>query len=106
MRSFRDLEVYAKTLECAVAVASSVRKMVPEFLHNEGMTNCALSIPLWIAEAHSIRFADRKESIALLEKAMAGCNKMVVYFEEATEFMAERARSARCHSILNLLMNS
>ncbi|MEK7169406.1 MAG: hypothetical protein AAB700_01040, partial [Patescibacteria group bacterium] len=84
MRSFRDLEVYAKTLECAVAVASSVRKMVPEFLHNEGMTNCALSIPLWIAEAHSIRFADRKESIALLEKAMAGCNKMVVYFEEAT----------------------
>ena len=82
MRSFRDLEVYSRTLECAVVIASSVRNMAPEFLHNEGMTNCALSIPLWIAEAHSLRFGNKKESIVLLEKAMAGCNKIVVYLEE------------------------
>ncbi len=83
MRSFRDLEVYAKTLECAVAIASHVRTSIPDFPELQGMINCALSTPLWIAEAHSMRFSDKKESIMLLERAMAGCNKMVVYLEEA-----------------------
>lgn len=82
MRSFRDLEVYTKTLECAVVIASSVRTSVPNFPELPGMVNCALSIPLWIAEAHSIRFANKKEGIMLLERAMAGCNKIVVYIEE------------------------
>ncbi|TSC52169.1 MAG: hypothetical protein LiPW41_380 [Parcubacteria group bacterium LiPW_41] len=82
IRSFRDLEVYTKTLECAVVIASSVRTSVPDFPELSGMVNCALSIPLWIAEAHSIRFANKKEGITLLERAMAGCNKMVVYIEE------------------------
>lgn len=83
MRSFRDLEVYARTLECAVAIASHVRAVIPDFPELGGMVNCALSVPLWIAEAHSLRFADKKGSILLLERAMAGCNKMVVYLEEA-----------------------
>ncbi len=83
MRSFRDLEVYAKTLECGVVIASSVRPAIPDFPELTGMVNCALSIPLWISEAHSLRFADKKKSILLLEWAMAGCNKMVVYLEEA-----------------------
>ena len=83
MRSFRDLEVYAKTLECAVAIASHVRAAIPDFPELQGTLNCALSVPLWIAEAHSLRFADKKGSILLLERAMAGCNKEIVYLEEA-----------------------
>lgn len=49
----------------------------------EGMTNCALSIPLYIAESHGMRFSDFKMAVATLEKAMQGCNKMVVYLEQA-----------------------
>lgn len=48
-----------------------------------GLTDCAMTIPLSISEAHSIRFADHKQGLLLLEKAMAGCNKMVVYLEMA-----------------------
>ncbi len=83
MRSFRDLEVYAKTLACAVTITSSIKNAIPDFFALEGMMQCALSIPLLIAEAHSMRFADKGGGIALLERAMAGCNKMVVYLEEA-----------------------
>ncbi|MDO8564768.1 MAG: hypothetical protein Q7R88_02110, partial [bacterium] len=49
----------------------------------EGMTNCALSIPLYIAESHGMRFSDFKMAVATLEKAMQSCNKMVVYLEQA-----------------------
>ncbi len=83
MRSFRDLEVYAKSLECAVTVTSVVKRATPDFFALEGMMQCALSVPLLVAESHSLRFADKKGSIMLLERAMAGCNKMVVYLEEA-----------------------
>jgi hypothetical protein len=46
------------------------------------MVNCALSIPLYIGEGHSMRFDSFAAGIALLEKAMAGCNKMIVYLEQ------------------------
>ncbi len=42
-----------------------------------------MSVPLYIGEAHSTRFADFKGGVSLLEKAMAGCNKMIVYLEQA-----------------------
>ena len=48
----------------------------------EGMTNCALSIPLFIAESHGMRFSDFKVAVVTLEKAMLGCNKMIVYLEQ------------------------
>ncbi len=83
VHSFRDLEIYQKTLECAVIIAKNIKpslvKAKYEFLEN--MTNCAMSIPLYIGEAHSIRFADFAAGIAGLEKAMAACNKMTVYLE-------------------------
>ncbi len=102
MRSFRDLEVYARTLECAVAIASHVRASIPDFPELPGMVNCALSVPLWIAEAHSMRFADKKGSIVLLERAMAGCNKMVVYLEEAVGIYGG-STSAEIEPVLNPL---
>lgn len=47
------------------------------------MVRTSLEIPRVIAEAHSIRFESNLQGIALLEKAMADCNKMVVYVEQA-----------------------
>lgn len=85
IRSFRDLEVYQKTLECAVIFSTDIKPQLAKHGYDllEGMTNCALSIPLYIAESHGMRFSDFKMAVATLEKAMQGCNKMVVYLEQA-----------------------
>jgi len=91
VRSFRDLDVYQKSMECAVllikdlmptlaAFGKSKKEIVYSF--GENMVNCAMSIPLSIGEAHSMRFASFQGGIALLEKAMSGSNKMIVYLEE------------------------
>ncbi len=85
IRSFRDLEVYQKTLEGAVIFYKDVRPDLLKLKYDllEGMTNCALSIPLFIAESHGMRFSDFKQAVATLEKAMRDCNKMIVYLEQA-----------------------
>jgi hypothetical protein len=85
VRSFRDLEVYQRTLECSVVVFKDIKPKLTrlKFPMLENMINCAMTIPLSISEAHSIRFGDHKTGLLLLEKAMAGCNKMVVYLEQA-----------------------
>ncbi|MSU56267.1 MAG: hypothetical protein EXS51_03105 [Candidatus Taylorbacteria bacterium] len=85
IRSFRDLEVYQKTLECAVIFSTDIKPQLAKLNYDllEGMTNCALSIPLYIAESHGMRFSDFKLAVATIEKAMQGCNKMVVYLEQA-----------------------
>ncbi len=84
VRSFCDLEVYQKTMECSVILVKNIRptlfKLKYPFLEN--MVNCAMSIPLYIGEAHSIRFGDHKAGILFLERAMAGCNKMIIYLEQ------------------------
>lgn len=84
IRSFRDLEVYQKTLECAVLFSTSIKPELVKLEYDllEGMTNCALSIPLFVAESHGMRFSDFKLAIATIEKAMLGCNKMIVYLEQ------------------------
>ncbi|MFA6386698.1 MAG: hypothetical protein WCW04_02945 [Candidatus Paceibacterota bacterium] len=84
VRSFRDLDIYQKTLECSVLV---VKDLVPELEKNnysfrENMVNCAMSVPLYIGESHSMRFANFEGGVMLLEKAMAGCNKMIIYLEQ------------------------
>ncbi|PIQ69143.1 MAG: hypothetical protein COV91_00350, partial [Candidatus Taylorbacteria bacterium CG11_big_fil_rev_8_21_14_0_20_46_11] len=85
IRSFRDLEVYQKTLECAVIFSTDIKPQLAKQHYDllEGMTNCALSIPLYIAEAHGMRFSDFKLAVATIEKSMLGCNKMVVYLEQS-----------------------
>ncbi len=83
VRSFRDLEVYQKMLECSVIITKNIQpkllKLNYQFLEN--MVNNAMSIPLLIAEAHSLRFADFALGVGYLEKAMTSANKMVVYLE-------------------------
>ena len=84
VKSFRDLEIYQKTLECSVLI---VKDLVPVletlgYSFKENMVNCAMSVPLFIGEAHSLRFASFAGGVQLLEKAMAGCNKMIVYLEQ------------------------
>src|SRR3989338_927809 len=84
VRSFRDLNIYQKTLECSVLV---VKDLVPvlhklKYSFEENLVNCAMSVPLFIGEAHSLRFASFEGGVMLLEKSMAGCNKMIVYLEQ------------------------
>ncbi len=85
VRSFRDLEVYQKTLACSVIVAKDIKPKLArlKFDFVDNMTQCSMFIPLHISEAHSIRFGDHKTGLLLLERAMAGCNKMIVYLEQA-----------------------
>lgn len=92
VRSFRDLDIYQKTLECSVLI---VKDLVPEleklgYSFRENMVNCAMSVPLFIGEAHSLRFASFEGGVMLLEKAMAGCNKMIVYLEQMKGVYGEK----------------
>lgn len=85
VRSFRDLEVYQEAMACAVLIAKDLRPKLVRLRYEllENMINNALSIPLWIGEAHSQRFSDFSQAVLTLEKAMAGCNKMIIYLEQA-----------------------
>lgn len=92
VRSFRDLEIYQKTLECSVLV---VKDLVPDleklnYSFRENMVNCAMSVPLFIGEAHSLRFVSFEGGVMLLEKSMAGCNKMIVYLEQMKGVYGEK----------------
>ena len=61
-------------------IKSKLVRLKYELLEN--MINCSLSIPLWIGESHSLRFSNFPLAILTLEKAMAGCNKMIIYLEQ------------------------
>lgn len=98
LHSFQDLEVYQKALECSVLVGKKMNdflsaraetknkqsenmNLIDELL-TKNMLPCALGIPHQVAEAHSLRFGDHTAGIAAIERAMLGCNKMVVYLEQ------------------------
>ena len=83
VKTFRDLDIYQKTMECAVIVVKNIRpKLVTlKYPFLEGVVDCSMNVPLSIGEAHSIRFGNFALGISLLEKAMSGCNKMVIYLE-------------------------
>lgn len=91
LKSFQDLEVYQKTLEASVILAKHVDKYLRKKqktsqelndLLTRTMLICGLGIPHQIAEAHSLRFGDHTAAIAMIEKAMLGCNKIIVYIEQ------------------------
>lgn len=84
VRTFRDLEVYQKTMEVSVVIFKNLRPKLNTFkyIFAENLVQCSMAIPLHISEAHSLRFGDHKKAILLLETAMAGCNKMIVYLEQ------------------------
>jgi len=85
VHKFTDLDVYQQTLAASVIIMKDLKpKLVKlEYPFLENLTNGAISIPLWISEAHSVRFDDHALGLGLLEKVMSGCNKMVVYLEQA-----------------------
>lgn len=98
-----DLEVYQKALEANVFVCNT---LAPSFYKNRNigakknkkeetdeireiiiktLSNCACIIPHLIAEAHSCRFGSQTTCLALLERVMLNCNKMIVYVEQARD---------------------
>lgn len=85
VRTFRDLEVYQKTIECAVLISKDIAPSLADQKYSfaERLIDCALSVPLFVAEAHSLRFADFALGVGFLEKAMSASNKMIVYLEHA-----------------------
>ena len=86
VKSFRDLDVYRITTDCALTLAREVLPILEKdkFSLVDGMRDCALSIPLRVAEAHGMRFSDFAVAVRTLESAMQGCNKMIVYLEQAS----------------------
>lgn len=85
VRTFRDLDVYQKPLECAVLISTDIAPQLAKnkYPYAERLTDCAMAVPLLVAEAHSLRFADFALGVGYLEKAMSASNKMVVYLEHA-----------------------
>lgn len=85
VKTFRDLDIYQQTMKCAVIVVKSIRPKLATLKYPflEGITDCAMTVPLSIGEAHSIRFGNFALGISLLEKAMSGCNKMIIYLEHS-----------------------
>jgi hypothetical protein len=83
LKSFRDLDVYQRSMECAVLTVKSFQPALNKlnFPFTENMVNCSISIPLHIGESNSLRYNNFDLGIATLEKAMASCNKMIVYYE-------------------------
>ena len=83
VKTFRDLDIYQQAMNCAVIVVKNIRpKLVTlKYPFLEGITDCSMTVPLSIGEAHSIRFGDFAKGLGLMEKAMSGCNKMIVYLE-------------------------
>jgi hypothetical protein len=85
VKTFRDLDVYQGTLECAVLISKNIAPTLVKlkYRHVEHLSDCSLAVPLFIAEAHSLRFADFALGVGYLEKAMSATNKMAVYLEHA-----------------------
>src|SRR3989344_4222096 len=111
VKSFQDLEVYQKLLAIAVVVVKRIapKRPAPEvarplesedksqkgLVSTEGnigtgtfgsgtvaaLHECALSLPIKIVAAHSLRFGNTEQAVRILEEIMVGCNKIVVYLE-------------------------
>lgn len=78
VKSFQDLEVYQKTLGLAVEIN---RKIKSRSKISQNLREIVLKIPKQIATAHSKRFAEPNQALALLEKTMLNCNLTAYYLE-------------------------
>lgn len=83
VKTFRDLDVYQGTIECAVLISKNITPVLTKlgYPYAERLNGSALSVSLFVAESHSLRFADFALGVGYLEKAMSTSNKMVVYLE-------------------------
>lgn len=87
IRSFRDLEVYQRANEAATEIITKIVPLLGEGnlpIIKDKLVECCLKIPESIAIAHSHRFEKGDES-NFLEDALEGCNKAVVYLEQARD---------------------
>jgi len=102
IRSFRDLEVYQRTSSCATEIMIKVIPLLGESgsLIKEKLMDCCLKIPESIATAHSHRF-ETGEELKFLEDALEGCNKAVVYLEQARDiFIKDIESRALCDDLI------
>lgn len=86
VKSFQDLEVYQKLLAVCVAVVKNLTADKPKGGEDGDLAGklkeCVLSLPRFVAMAHSLRFADSQKAVETLEEAMLNCNLAVVYLEQ------------------------
>lgn len=81
-RSFRELDVYQKTLKASVEITEKILPAAAGFPLKDDLVKCCLSIPVLIADAHSRRFEGRNDAVLLLEDSMAHCSRMAVYLDQ------------------------
>jgi hypothetical protein len=103
LKSFRDLDVYQRSMECAVLTVKNFQQdlIKQKFPFTENMVNCSMSIPLHIGESNSQRYSDFNLGVATLEKAMADCNKMIVYYEQAKGLYGDKIDSSLADDLMS-----
>ena len=102
IRSFRDLEVYQRTNQAATEIMTKVIPLLGDSNSpiKERLVDCCLKIPESIATAHSHRF-ETGEELRFLEDALEGCNKAVVYLEQARDiFIKDIESRALCDDLI------
>jgi hypothetical protein len=102
IRSFRDLEVYQRTANCATEIMVKVIPLLGQGNSpvKDKLIESCLKIPESIAAAHSHRF-EKGDELNVLEEALEGCNKVVVYLEQARDiFIKEIQGRAVCEDLI------
>jgi hypothetical protein len=102
IRSFRDLEVYQRTNQAATEIMTKIIPLLGDSNSpiKEKLIDCCLKIPESLATAHSHRF-ETGEELRFLEDALEGCNKAVVYLEQARDiFIKDMESRALCDDLI------
>lgn len=102
VRTFRDLIVYQRALQCSVIVSKKILPLLEEkeYPLREEMVVCGLSIPRGIARAHSARFDDEKSGLDFLDEAMKRHNEMVVYLEQVRDLYSEEVKKVTVKELI------
>jgi hypothetical protein len=103
VRSFRDLEVYQKTLECSVLIDKDIVPALEKIKDPriEELSKNAMAIPLYISEGHSLRFADFGLALGYIEKALSGCNRMSVYLDHIKGLYGDKVKVDLIEDLIN-----
>jgi hypothetical protein len=103
VRSFRDLEVYQKTLECSVLIDKDILPALEKVKDPriEELSKNAMAIPLYISEGHSLRFADFGLALGYIEKALSGCNRMSVYLDHIKGLYGDKVKVDLIEDLIN-----
>lgn len=102
IRSFRDLEVYQRASNYATEIMTKIIPLLGEesSLIKDKLSEWCLKIPELIASAHSRRF-ETGEELKILDKSLEGCNKVVVYLEQARDIFIKSVEGhAACEDLI------